>query len=216
MGLCCAVNSLRDQLDDMKRKNQNSHISNEKNIHLQKQVSRFKSATTPEAFNDSQTEKKKKGAGEPTGSAICLFLSPPPRRRLAGGGQRAAPGRVGGGDEAPQNPDGEQQAAAAAGGQRPRAAGQVLRAGAQQAEPGEGVHQPAGGAGDGAERAQPGLGDHQRPDGWVAPSVQSGGFRGAVNNGLIARVSAQKEKCFVIYFHSHAGADVAVSSASLW
>lgn len=40
VGLCCAVNSLRDQLDDMKRKNQNSHISNEKNIHLQKQVSR--------------------------------------------------------------------------------------------------------------------------------------------------------------------------------
>lgn len=39
LGLRCAVNSLRDQLDDMKRKNQNSHISNEKNIHLQKQVS---------------------------------------------------------------------------------------------------------------------------------------------------------------------------------
>lgn len=35
----CAVNSLRDQLDDMKKRNQNSHISNEKNIHLQKQVS---------------------------------------------------------------------------------------------------------------------------------------------------------------------------------
>lgn len=34
----CAVNSLRDQLDDMKKRNQNSHISNEKNIHLQKQV----------------------------------------------------------------------------------------------------------------------------------------------------------------------------------
>uniref|UniRef100_A0A8D3DJL9 non-specific serine/threonine protein kinase n=1 Tax=Scophthalmus maximus TaxID=52904 RepID=A0A8D3DJL9_SCOMX len=32
------VNSLRDQLDDMKRRNQNSHISNEKNIHLQKQL----------------------------------------------------------------------------------------------------------------------------------------------------------------------------------
>lgn len=32
------VNSLRDQLDEMKKKNQNSHISNEKNIHLQKQV----------------------------------------------------------------------------------------------------------------------------------------------------------------------------------
>uniref|UniRef100_A0A673GPD6 non-specific serine/threonine protein kinase n=1 Tax=Sinocyclocheilus rhinocerous TaxID=307959 RepID=A0A673GPD6_9TELE len=29
------VNSLRDQLDEMKKKNQNSHISNEKNIHLQ-------------------------------------------------------------------------------------------------------------------------------------------------------------------------------------
>uniref|UniRef100_A0A8C2ID06 Rho-associated protein kinase n=1 Tax=Cyprinus carpio TaxID=7962 RepID=A0A8C2ID06_CYPCA len=32
------VNSLRDQLDEMKKKNQNSHISNEKNIHLQKQL----------------------------------------------------------------------------------------------------------------------------------------------------------------------------------
>uniref|UniRef100_A0A673CHB2 Rho-associated protein kinase 2 n=1 Tax=Sphaeramia orbicularis TaxID=375764 RepID=A0A673CHB2_9TELE len=32
------VNSLRDQLDDLKRRNQNSHISNEKNIHLQKQL----------------------------------------------------------------------------------------------------------------------------------------------------------------------------------
>ncbi|XP_038584124.1 rho-associated protein kinase 2 isoform X2 [Micropterus salmoides] len=32
------VNNLRDQLDDMKRRNQNSHISNEKNIHLQKQL----------------------------------------------------------------------------------------------------------------------------------------------------------------------------------
>lgn len=32
------VNGLRDQLDEMKKKNQNSHISNEKNIHLQKQV----------------------------------------------------------------------------------------------------------------------------------------------------------------------------------
>lgn len=34
----CAVNNLRDQLDDMKKRNQNSLISNEKNIHLQKQV----------------------------------------------------------------------------------------------------------------------------------------------------------------------------------
>ncbi|KAK7905242.1 hypothetical protein WMY93_017849 [Mugilogobius chulae] len=32
------VNSLRDQLEDMKKRNQNSHISNEKNIHLQKQL----------------------------------------------------------------------------------------------------------------------------------------------------------------------------------
>lgn len=32
------VNGLRDQLDEMKKKNQNSHISNEKNIHLQKQL----------------------------------------------------------------------------------------------------------------------------------------------------------------------------------
>ncbi|CAF99028.1 unnamed protein product, partial [Tetraodon nigroviridis] len=32
------VNGLRDQLDDLKRRNQNSHISNEKNLHLQKQL----------------------------------------------------------------------------------------------------------------------------------------------------------------------------------
>uniref|UniRef100_A0AAY4A898 non-specific serine/threonine protein kinase n=1 Tax=Denticeps clupeoides TaxID=299321 RepID=A0AAY4A898_9TELE len=32
------VNSLRDQLEDMKRRNQNSHISNEKNIQLQRQL----------------------------------------------------------------------------------------------------------------------------------------------------------------------------------
>ncbi|TRY98817.1 hypothetical protein DNTS_021087, partial [Danionella cerebrum] len=32
------VNNLKDQLDEMKKKNQNSHISNEKNIHLQKQL----------------------------------------------------------------------------------------------------------------------------------------------------------------------------------
>ncbi|KAM9777890.1 rho-associated protein kinase 2 [Neosynchiropus ocellatus] len=32
------VNSLRDQLDDVKKRNQNSLISNEKNIHLQKQL----------------------------------------------------------------------------------------------------------------------------------------------------------------------------------
>ncbi|KAF7710791.1 rho-associated protein kinase 2 isoform X4 [Silurus meridionalis] len=32
------VNSLRDQLDEMKKRNQNSHISNEKNIHLQRQL----------------------------------------------------------------------------------------------------------------------------------------------------------------------------------
>uniref|UniRef100_A0A3P9H8Y9 Rho-associated protein kinase 2 n=1 Tax=Oryzias latipes TaxID=8090 RepID=A0A3P9H8Y9_ORYLA len=32
------VNSLRDQLDDLKRRNQNSHISNEKNIHLRRQL----------------------------------------------------------------------------------------------------------------------------------------------------------------------------------
>ncbi|GAA6079196.1 rho-associated protein kinase 2 isoform X1, partial [Tachysurus ichikawai] len=31
------VNSLRDQLEEMKKRNQNSHISNEKNIHLQRQ-----------------------------------------------------------------------------------------------------------------------------------------------------------------------------------
>lgn len=161
----------------MKRKNQNSHISNEKNIHLQKQVSRFKSKAVANAFNDSQMEEKR--AEEPARSAIWLLFYFLLLLCLAGRGQHAASGRVGGGGEAPQNPDGEQQAAAAAGGQRPRAAGQVLHAGAQQAGPGEGVHQPAGGARDGEERAQPGLGDHQRPDGWV--SVSSRGLRKAVN-----------------------------------
>ena len=34
-----AVNGLRDQLEEMKKRNQNSHISNEKNILLQRQVS---------------------------------------------------------------------------------------------------------------------------------------------------------------------------------
>lgn len=33
-----SVNNLRDQLEDLRKKNQNSHISNEKNIQLQKQV----------------------------------------------------------------------------------------------------------------------------------------------------------------------------------
>ncbi|XP_036431089.1 rho-associated protein kinase 2 isoform X1 [Colossoma macropomum] len=32
------VNGLRDQLEEMKKRNQNSHISNEKNIHLQRQL----------------------------------------------------------------------------------------------------------------------------------------------------------------------------------
>ncbi|XP_039873533.1 rho-associated protein kinase 2-like isoform X3 [Simochromis diagramma] len=32
------LNNLRDQLEDLRKKNQNSHISNEKNIHLQKQL----------------------------------------------------------------------------------------------------------------------------------------------------------------------------------
>lgn len=78
LGLCCAVNSLRDQLDDMKRKNQNSHISNEKNIHLQRQVSRFKSATAPDAFNDSQTEKKKKKVqgSQPDLPSVCFCRLP--------------------------------------------------------------------------------------------------------------------------------------------
>lgn len=32
------VNNLRDQLEDLRKKNQNSEMSNEKNIQLQKQV----------------------------------------------------------------------------------------------------------------------------------------------------------------------------------
>lgn len=86
---------------------------------------------------------------------ICLRLL-----LLAGRSQHVVAGRDGGGDEAPQSPNREQQAAAAAGGQRARAAGQMLPAGAQQAESGEGMHQPAGCARDGEEGAQPGLGNH--------------------------------------------------------
>lgn len=33
------VNNLRDQMEDLRKRNQNSQISNEKNIHLQRQVS---------------------------------------------------------------------------------------------------------------------------------------------------------------------------------
>uniref|UniRef100_A0A3Q2DJY6 Rho-associated protein kinase 2 n=1 Tax=Cyprinodon variegatus TaxID=28743 RepID=A0A3Q2DJY6_CYPVA len=58
------VNSLRDQLDDMKKRNQNSHISNEKNIHLQKQLEEANTLLRAESeaatrLRKAQTESSK-------------------------------------------------------------------------------------------------------------------------------------------------------------
>ncbi|KAM4625308.1 rho-associated protein kinase 2 isoform 2-T2 [Polymixia lowei] len=58
------VNSLRDQLDDMKRRNQNSHISNEKNIHLQRQLEEANALLRAESeaatrLRKTQTESSK-------------------------------------------------------------------------------------------------------------------------------------------------------------
>ncbi|XP_056151251.1 rho-associated protein kinase 2 [Lampris incognitus] len=58
------VNSLRDQLDDMKRRNQNSHISNEKNIHLQRQLEEANALLRAESeasarLRKAQTESSK-------------------------------------------------------------------------------------------------------------------------------------------------------------
>ncbi|XP_077092781.1 rho-associated protein kinase 2 isoform X7 [Siphateles boraxobius] len=58
------VNSLRDQLDEMKKKNQNSHISNEKNIHLQKQLDEANALLRAESdaatrLRKAQTENSK-------------------------------------------------------------------------------------------------------------------------------------------------------------
>ncbi|XP_053700966.1 rho-associated protein kinase 2 [Synchiropus splendidus] len=58
------VNSLRDQLDDVKRRNHNSLISNEKNLHLQKQLEEANALLRAEAeaatrLRKSQTESGK-------------------------------------------------------------------------------------------------------------------------------------------------------------
>ncbi|XP_031436747.1 rho-associated protein kinase 2 isoform X3 [Clupea harengus] len=58
------VNSLRDQLEELKKRNQNSHISNEKNIHLQKQLDEANSLLRTELdaaarLRKSQTELSK-------------------------------------------------------------------------------------------------------------------------------------------------------------
>ncbi|XP_056446511.1 rho-associated protein kinase 2 [Gadus chalcogrammus] len=58
------VNGLRDQLDDMKKRNQNSHISNEKNIHLQRQLEEANASLRAEAeaslrLRKAQTEGSK-------------------------------------------------------------------------------------------------------------------------------------------------------------
>ncbi|XP_057197280.1 rho-associated protein kinase 2 isoform X3 [Triplophysa rosa] len=58
------VNGLRDQLDEMKKKNQNSHISNEKNIHLQKQLDEANALLRAESdaaarLRKTQTENSK-------------------------------------------------------------------------------------------------------------------------------------------------------------
>ncbi|XP_023690440.2 rho-associated protein kinase 2 isoform X2 [Paramormyrops kingsleyae] len=51
------VNSLRDQLDEMKKRNQNSHISNEKNIQLQRQLD--EANTLLRAETDAATRLRK-------------------------------------------------------------------------------------------------------------------------------------------------------------
>ncbi|XP_062378079.1 rho-associated protein kinase 2 isoform X2 [Sardina pilchardus] len=58
------VNSLRDQLEELKKRNQNSHISNEKNIHLQKQLDEANTLLRAETdaaarLRKSQTELSK-------------------------------------------------------------------------------------------------------------------------------------------------------------
>ncbi|XP_061100119.1 rho-associated protein kinase 2 isoform X2 [Conger conger] len=58
------MNSLRDQLEDMKKRNQNSHISNEKNIHLQRQLDEVNALLRAECdaaarLRKSQTEVTK-------------------------------------------------------------------------------------------------------------------------------------------------------------
>ncbi|XP_030627753.1 rho-associated protein kinase 2 [Chanos chanos] len=58
------VNSLRDQLDEMKKKNQNSHISNEKNIQLQRQLDEANALLRAESeaatrLRKAQTESSK-------------------------------------------------------------------------------------------------------------------------------------------------------------
>uniref|UniRef100_A0A8C2XKH4 non-specific serine/threonine protein kinase n=1 Tax=Cyclopterus lumpus TaxID=8103 RepID=A0A8C2XKH4_CYCLU len=58
------VNSLRDQLDDTKRRNQNSHISNETNLHLQKQLEEANASLRAESeaatrLRKTQTESSK-------------------------------------------------------------------------------------------------------------------------------------------------------------
>lgn len=132
-GNCFTVNGLRDQLDDLKRRNQNSHISNEKNIHLQKQVRHWQMQCFKGAHCCKETLLSTYGHTSSSSSLAysifsffsCFFLCSP-----AGGSQHFAAGWVWGSDKASQNPDREQQAAAAAGGQCPGAAGQMLPAGA--------------------------------------------------------------------------------------
>ncbi|KAJ8289497.1 hypothetical protein GJAV_G00002010 [Gymnothorax javanicus] len=51
------VNSLRDQLEDMKKRNQNSHISNEKNIHLQRQLDEANAQLRAEADTAARLRK---------------------------------------------------------------------------------------------------------------------------------------------------------------
>ncbi|XP_048830372.1 rho-associated protein kinase 2 [Brienomyrus brachyistius] len=51
------VNSLKDQLDEMKKRNQNSHISNEKNIQLQRQLD--EANTLLRAESDAATRLRK-------------------------------------------------------------------------------------------------------------------------------------------------------------
>uniref|UniRef100_A0A8C8F4Y3 Rho-associated protein kinase n=1 Tax=Oncorhynchus tshawytscha TaxID=74940 RepID=A0A8C8F4Y3_ONCTS len=58
------VNSLRDQLDDMKKRNQNSHISNEKNIHLQRQLDEANALLRAEQEAATRLRKAQTEAGK--------------------------------------------------------------------------------------------------------------------------------------------------------
>ncbi|XP_026864014.2 rho-associated protein kinase 2 isoform X1 [Electrophorus electricus] len=58
------VNNLRDQLEEMKKRNQNSHISNEKNIHLQRQLDEANALLRAEADAAARLRKVQAEGGK--------------------------------------------------------------------------------------------------------------------------------------------------------